>query len=213
VRNERRLALIGGLLYLVTFATSIPGAVMEAPMLASGASPALATSGALLEVILAFANVGTAVVLFPILRRHNEPLALGFVVSRTLESGLVFTGILAVLSLVTMSPRGGGGAVIEGLVALHGWAFLLGPGLMPAANAALFGSVLLRYRLVPRIIPLVGLIGAPLLVASAVGTMFGAWTQESPVAAVLALPIALWELAIGLWLVFRGVRGSSPVTR
>ncbi|HBY23000.1 MAG TPA: DUF4386 domain-containing protein, partial [Propionibacteriaceae bacterium] len=88
----------------------------------------------------------------------------------------------------------------------------LGPGLMPAVNALLLGSVLYQARLVPRLIPLLGLIGAPLLAASALGTLFGVLDQVSPVAGLAALPIALWEASVGVWLLVRGVSDRTPVT-
>ena len=95
------------------------------------------------------------------------------------------------------------------LAAVHEWTFLLGPGLMAALNALLLGSLMYRSGLVPRVIPLTGLVGAPLLIASCTATVFGLWSQVSAVALVLTLPVALWELSLGLWLVVRGFRRSA----
>lgn len=114
--------------------------------------------------------------------------------------------LLGVVSMLAVPAVGSDVSARAALVALHDWAFLIGPGLLPAANAALLGSALLQGRLVPRVIPLVGLVGAPLLTVSACGTLFGWFDQVSVWGAVGALPIALWELALGLWLTFRGVR-------
>ncbi|WEK12446.1 MAG: DUF4386 domain-containing protein [Candidatus Microbacterium phytovorans] len=209
--TDRRLARTAGILYLLTFATSIPALALKSPVLAGSTAAdaaTLARAGALLEVVLAVACVGTAVALFPLLRRAVPALALGFVASRVLEAGLVLLGIAALLVVVTTGD--------PAAVALHDAAFLLGPGLLPAVNALLLGTALLRTRLVPRLIPVVGLIGAPLLLVSAGATLLGVFDQVSPVAALLALPIAVWEFALGVWLTVRAVPGTprrSPSQR
>lgn len=209
--TDRRLARTAGILYLLTFATSIPALALKSPVL-TGSTAAdaatLARAGALLEVVLAVACVGTAVALFPLLRGAVPALALGFVASRVLEAGLVLLGIAALLVVVTTGD--------PAAVALHDAAFLLGPGLLPAVNALLLGTALLRTRLVPRLIPVVGLIGAPLLLISAGATLLDVFDQVSPVAALLALPIAVWEFALGVWLTVRAVPGTprrSPSQR
>ena len=201
----RRLSLIAGVLYLVTFATSFPALALKTGFLAGG-NPALAAWGAVVEIGLAASAVGTALALYPITRRVSESLALSFVVSRTVEAVMILSGVLAVMSLVTVRAAGTMTEVDQALVAWHDWTFLLGPAFMSAINALLLGTILYRARLVPRIMPLVGLLGAPLLLASSVAVLFGAWTQTSPIGAAAAIPIALWELSLGLWLVFRGVR-------
>ncbi len=133
---------------------------------------------AVLELIVAFAIVGTGVVLFPVLKRQNEGVALGFVTSRLFEAGVIIVGIISVLSIVTLQQEVGatagadaGSLVIVGqsLVATHDWSFLIGQTLLPGINALLLGSLMYRSRLVPRVIPLLGLIGGPLLISSAIG--------------------------------------------
>jgi hypothetical protein len=205
--TDRRLALIAGILYLLTFVTSIPALALKTPYLDGGVDVGAVRTAAVLEIVLALACVGTAVALFPIVRRASLPLALGFVASRTLEATLVLLGVVALLGLE--ATRAGGGAGDVALIAVHDQAFLLGPGLLPAVNALLLATALYRARLVPRIIPLVGLIGAPLLLVSALGTVFGVVDQVSPVAGLLALPIALWEFSLGVWLVVRGTRPAA----
>lgn len=206
--TDRRLSLIAGLLYLATFVTSIPALAMKTPFLTHGTEPALAVGGALLEVALAGACIGTAVALYPILRRRAEASALGFVAARTVEAGLILFGVVVLLALTSLPDAAAPTGAV--LIELHRWAFLLGPGLIPVINALLLGTVLLRHRLVPRVIPVIGLIGAPLLAASAVATLAGLVDQVSPLAGAAALPIAVWELSIGLWLTFRGIRVESP---
>lgn len=213
--DQRMLARIAGALYLLTFATSIPALALKQPFLEGGGSAAAAQWAALLELVLALACIGTAVALYPVVRQRNEALALGFVASRTLEAAAVFAGVVSLLSVVSIRGAGvvDGGAGSEALrmlTLMHDWAFLVGPGLMPAVNALLLGSLLYRYRLVPRVIPLVGLIGAPLLTISTLGALFGVLDQVSPLAGLLALPIALWEFSVGAWLLVRGLLATAP---
>ncbi|WOP18315.1 DUF4386 domain-containing protein [Raineyella sp. LH-20] len=219
--HPRRLALIAGLLYLATVVTSIPALALKAPILkdpATLASPTVRTAllgATLLEVVLAISCIGTAVALYPIARRQSEIAALGFVTSRVAEAGLVLLGVVAMASLTTVigGETGTASAAVPGaasaLVAVHDWAFLLGPGLAPAVNALLLGSVMYRSGLVPRIIPAVGLIGAPLLMASAAGTVFGLVDQVSALGGLASLPVALWEISLGLWLTVKGFRPEA----
>ena len=139
---------------------------------------------------------------------------MGFIGARVLEAAAIFAGVVSVLSVVTLRQAGAGpDALVTGqaLIALHNWTTLLGQGFLPAVNALLLGSLLYRSRLVPRIIPLVGLIGAPLLVASAAATLFGLKEQVSALSAIAALPIALWEFSLGVYLVVKGFK-PSPIT-
>jgi hypothetical protein len=209
VSHDRRLARWAGLLYLATFITSFPALALKTAYLDGGPSW-LGSAGAVLEIALAATCIGTALALYPITRRHSESLALGFVTSRTVEAVMILTGVLGLMATITLR---GAGASDATAVALHDWAFLIGPAVMSAVNALLLGSVLYRARLVPRILPVVGLIGAPLLLASSVGVLFGLWTQTSTVGAIAAVPIAAWELGLGLWLIVKGVRPAGAPER
>jgi hypothetical protein len=146
--------------------------------------------------------------------------AIGFVTSRLLEAAVIVVGVISLLAVVTLRQDVAGtagadtGALLttaSALVAVHDWTFLLGPGLMAGINALLLGTVIYRSRLVPRIIPILGLVGAPLLLASSVATMFGAWDQVSTVAGIATAPVALWEFALGVWLVVKGFNRSPVV--
>ena len=200
--HTRRLAFIAGALYLLTVVTSIPALALKDPVLAD---PATAAAGATalhwaagLEMVLALACIGTAVALFPVVRRVDEATALGFVGSRTLEAAIIVMGVLAMLSVTVAGPAA------EALVGMHDWAFLVGPGTLPAVNALLLAPLLLRAGLVPRIIPIVGLIGAPLLLAGSVGILFGVIDQVSAAGFLAAVLIAGWEIALGFWLLLKG---------
>lgn len=200
--HTRRLAFIAGALYLLTVVTSIPALALKDPVLAD---PATAAAGATalhwaagLEMVLALACIGTAVALFPVVRRVDEATALGFVGSRTLEAAIIVMGVLAMLSVTVAGPAA------QALVGMHDWAFLLGPGTLPAVNALLLAPLLLRAGLVPRIIPILGLIGAPLLLGAAVGILFGVIDQVSAAGFLAAVLIAGWEIALGFWLLLKG---------
>lgn len=215
--TTRNTARVAGWLYLATFATSIPALALKTPalddtqvILGTDHGHGLALAG-LLEMLLAVACVGTAVVLFPVIRRRSEVAAVGFLASRTLEAAVIILGmtsLLALLSLGRDAPTGADEATLlsigAALVAVHDWAFLLGPGTLPVVNALCLGIALHRSGLVPRVIPTLGLLGAPLLLLSTTASLFGLHDQVGVVAAVGALPIALWELSLGLWLVIRG---------
>jgi hypothetical protein len=218
----RKTALVAGVLYLVTFVGSIPALplyhnVLHNPnYLLGGANDTGVLWGAVGEVICALAGIGTAVALYPVAKRHSQTAALGFVTSRVVEAAMIMVGVLSVLSLVTLHKAGASSAdaastVSTGrsLVALHDWTFLFGPGVMPAINALLIGTVMYRTGLIPRIIPTIGLIGAPMLLASALATLFGAWAQVSSISFFATLPIAAWEFAFGVWMAFKGFKPSA----
>ncbi|WP_327035800.1 DUF4386 domain-containing protein [Micromonospora ureilytica] len=213
----RKTALAAGVLYLLTFA-SIPILGLYATMLdpESTVGPGSETGvawGGVLEMVVALACIGTAVVLYPVVKRQNEALALGFVGVRVLEAATIIAGIVVMMSLVTVRQAGPDPEVLvtgEALIALHDWTFLTGQGLLPAVNALLLGPLLYQSRLVPRVLPVLGFIGAPLLAITFVATMFGFWTQVSLVSALLTMPIALWELSLGVWLIAKGFQ-PSPI--
>jgi hypothetical protein len=176
--------------------------------------------GGFLEVIVALAGIGTAVTLYPVVKRQNEGAALGFVTARVLEAAMIFTGVISLLSLVTLRQDLGGAAganaaslVTTGAshVAIYNWTFLLSQSLMPGINALLLGSLMYRSRLVPRVIPVLGLIGAPILIIAVIATLFGGSVPPPSVASLAALPVAAWELSLGVWLVVKGFK-PSPIT-
>src|SRR5947208_2851989 len=169
---HRTTSLAAGVLYLLTF-VSIPTLALYGPVhdpnYIVGPGPDTGVMfGGILEIIVALACIGTAVVLYPVVKRQNEGIALGFVGVRVLEAGTIFAGVACLLSVVTLRQAGAGAdALVTGhaLVALYDRTFLIGQSFIPAVNALLLGSLLYQSRLVPRVLPLLGFIGAPLLVA------------------------------------------------
>jgi len=218
----RKTALTAGVLYLITF-VSIPtlklyhGVLNNHQFITHAGSSSAVLWGAFLEIVVALAGIGTAVALFPVVKQQNESVALGFVTTRVIEGAMIFVGVLSVLSVVTLrhdlagaSGPNAAALVTTGtaLAAVYKWTFLLGQSLMPAFNALLLGSLLYRSRLVPRIIPMLGLIGAPFQIASVVAAMFRTNHQIALLAAVGGLPIIAWEFSLGVWL---AVKGFKPV--
>ncbi|MEO8065566.1 MAG: DUF4386 domain-containing protein [Candidatus Doudnabacteria bacterium] len=202
--------------YVLTF-ISIPTLALYGPIhdpnYIVGLGPdTKALIGAVLEVIVALAGIGTAIALYPMVKKQNEGMALGFVITRTLEGATIFAGVACLLSVVSLRQAGAGaGALVTGhaLMALYDRLFLLGQSLMPGINAVLLGTLLYRSRLVPRFLPVLGLIGAPLLLAADLAVLFGLIDRVSTLALVTALPIALWEFSLGIWLIIKGFNQSA----
>ena len=222
----RKSALVTGVLFIVTFITSIPALVLYGPVLnnshyilGAGADTRIFV-GAFLEVLLAISGIGTAVAIFPVVKRQNEGLALGYVAARIVESTIIAVGIISLLAVVTLRRDfAGGGAdaaslLIAGktLVAVHKWTFLLGPGFCAGIeNGLILGYLMYRSRLVPRPIAVLGLIGGTLAFAAGTAELFQVFPQVSGTAFTLTVPEALFEAVFGIWLTFKGFR-PSPIT-
>lgn len=220
MQHDDRRARTAGVLFLLTFVSAIVGAALYGPLLtdpsyATGAGDdARITWGALCELVLIGANIGTAVVLFPLLRRHSEVAALGYVAARIVECVFIAVGILSVLTVVTLRRSAGDlgdpaavTVVARALVGLHDWTFLLGPGFVVGiGNGLLLGFLMHRSRLMPRGFALLGLIGGPLMSLSGLAVLFGAYGQSSPWSAVATLPEIVWEASLGVLLTVVGVR-------
>ena len=217
----RKTALAGGVLYLMTF-LSIPrlalfGPVLDNPdyILGSGSVTGVIV-GIVLELIVAFAIVGTGVALYPILKRQNEGVALGFVSARVIETGIIALGIISLLAVVTLRQDAAAGTDAaslvttgQALVAVQNLTFLIGQGLLPGINGILLGYLFYRSGLVPRVMPALGLIGGPLMISSVIGQLFGVNEQVSTWSLIALVPIFLWEFSLGIWLVVKGFRPSA----
>jgi hypothetical protein len=219
----RKLALAGGVLYLMTFIFSIPAVLLYSPVLSdpayilSAGADSQVLLGALFDIITSLACIGTAVALYPAIRRQSGAASIGFVATRIFEAAVIIIGVVCLMAVVNLRQAGAAAgtdasalvAVGQGLVAVRDVTFLVGPGVMPGLNALLLGYVLYRSRLVPRAIPAMGLIGAPVFLASATLSILGLQEQVS-VLPLIALPlIFVWELSLGLWLTFKGFRPAA----
>ena len=213
------------MLYLITFATSITAALLYAPMLdhpvafvAGAGDDKQVLFGALLELLLIIANIGTAVVIVPIMRRFNEELAIGYVTARLFECTFILVGILSVVGIVSLRNQVAGpseGTVAFTLAAIKDWTFLLGPGWVVGwGNGLILGYLMYRTGLVPRNVAWLGLIGGPLIILSGTAILLGG-NQPSDtlhgLQGVLTIPEFLWELFLGLYCTFKGFRPSAPI--
>jgi hypothetical protein len=223
--SHRKIALVTGVLFVITFITSIPPfvflyvPVVDDPRYIVGAGADTRVSlGAFLELLLIIANIATAVVLYPILKRQNEILALGYVTARIVECVFIAVGILSLLTVVTLRQEAATGAdaaslvaVGESLVALHDWTFRLGPGFfVGVGNGLILGYLMYRSRLVPRGMAMLGLIGGPLIIASGLGVLFGVIEAGGVVQLIATIPEFFWELfVLGIWLIVRGFNPSA----
>jgi Domain of unknown function (DUF4386) len=207
-------------LFLVTFITSIPALALFQPVLddpaayiAGGGKDNQIYLGALLEFLLILANIGTAVVVYPILKRENHILSLGYVTARIIECVFLAAGIIFVLGVVSLrqdSPDAADLAV--SLAALKDWTFLFGPGfVVPFGNGLILGYLMYRSGLVPRRMAWLGLIGGPLLLISSIGTLVDWWGAGTTVPAILVIPEFLWELSLGIYAAVWGFKASSPI--
>jgi hypothetical protein len=222
MRGRARLA---GVLYVITF-VSIPTLWLYRPVkdhadfvLGAGSTSGV-MAGALSEVVVAVAGTATAVVLFPVLKRQSESAALGVVTARVVETTLILTGVVSLLTLVSLRTDVAGTADADQAslltaahtqVAVYNSTFLLSQALMPVIVDALLGYLLYRSRLVPRILAIVALVGAPLLLVNDLAIFFGAYAKGSALDGVATLPIAAFELAFGIWLIVKGFNPASPV--
>jgi hypothetical protein len=223
--NPQKIARVTGVLFVITYIASIPpvlflyGPLLDDPryILGGGAADNGLALGALLELILIIANIGTAVVLYPVVKRVSEILALGFVTARVVESAFIAVGVLSILSLVTLRQEAAAGAdagsllaVGQSLVAVQSWTFLLGPGFVVGiGNGLILGYLMYRSGLVPRRMAILGLIAGPVLIARFVGILFGVFEPMSVLGGLMVVPEFIWELSLGIWLIVKGFNASA----
>jgi hypothetical protein len=232
--DTRKVATLTGWLMVITFVTSIPAyfilyaPVRDNPGLITGAGADPTTSvawGAVLELILIVANVGTAVVPYAVFKRYSEGLALGYVAARLVEAMFIAIGIVSLLTFLFMRQEGTAGtnaALGEVFVAIYDRAFLVGPGIFAGvANGMILGYLMYRSGLVPRGLAMLGLIGGPLVAASGIAIMVNVIERGSALQGVATIPEFIWELSFGIYLIVKGFKpspvlpaaGSEPVAQ
>jgi hypothetical protein len=221
VDSTRRTASLAGWLWIITFVASIPAYfILYAPVrddpnliTGAGADPTASVAlGAVLELVLIVANIGTAVVFFPILKRQNEAGALGYVTARVMECVFIAIGIISLLTFLFMRQEGTGtDALGEAFVAIYDRAFLIGPGFFAGlGNGLILGYLMYRSGLVPRGMATLGLIGGPLIILSGIAIMFDVTERGSSLQGIATIPEFFWELSLGIYLVVKGFR-PSPI--
>jgi hypothetical protein len=213
---------IFGLLFILTFVTSILAYILfqdilddPAAYIAEDGKDNVMYLAVLLEFFLIVANVGTAVVLYPIAKRQNQALAIGFVAARIIESVFIAAGTIFILGVVSLrqdSPDAADLAV--SLAALKDWTFLFGPGFtVPLGNGLILGYLMYRSGLVPRRMAWLGMIGGPLLFISSTGDLFEWWETGSTIPGLFVIPEFIWEAFLGIYCAIWGFRKDSPILR
>ncbi|HWH14299.1 MAG TPA: DUF4386 domain-containing protein [Miltoncostaeaceae bacterium] len=214
----RRLTLAAGVLFLVTFITSIPALALFQPVLddpagyiAGGGADTRVLLGVALEFLLIAANIGSALVLFPLLRSESEVLSLGFVSARIMESVFIAAGILCLLAIVSLRQDDpGAGALAVSLAQIKDWTFLLGPGMVVGiGNGLILGYLMYRSRLVPRPMAVLGMVAGPILFAAGIAVLFDAVPAGGFVQGLATAPEFVWELSLGVYLTVLGLRPSA----
>lgn len=213
---SRKTSLTSGILYLLTFISiptlSLYHEIHQPNFILSSAPSNDVVLGAILELLMALACIGTALAFFPVLKKQNEMLALGFVAARILEATLIFAGVASLLTVLNLRSLGAEAQVMSrGLVMLYDRLFLISQSFIPAVNGLLLGTLLYQTRLVPRILPIIGIIGAFTLLAGDVAVLYGVFDQRAPLAGLSAVPIALWEFSLGIYLTFKGFKENAVI--
>jgi len=219
----RKTALVGGILYLVTFVGSIASAILVGPalndpayILGAGADQQIGLAG-ILELVNVFGLVGCGIAFFSVVRKVHEGLAIGYLATRLFEGAIITISVDGLLSIMTLHQQVVAGAdgeplvpVAAALVAIRNWAIVIGSNMAPF-NALMLGTALYRARLVPRWMPALGLVGAPLLISFVALNILGVAQVGTPFHAIAVFPFFIWELVLGLWLTFKGFNESSPI--
>lgn len=217
--SHRKIALTAGIFYLLTFVSiptlSLYSSVHDPNYILGPGPDTNVFIGVILELIVALTGIGTAVALYPLLKKQSGSVALGLVGSRVLEAGTIFAGTAFLLSIVTLRQTGAGADALvtsHALVTLYDRIFLIGQSFMPAVDDLLLGYLLYKSRLVPRVLSLIGLVGAPLLVTGDIAVLFGLIGQRDPSTALFAIPVALFEFSLGVWLIVKGFNPSATAS-
>ena len=222
--NPQKIARIVGWLFIATFVTGIGARLLFVDGLGASWSdmrfiPAADGDtrmyfGAILEFLVIVTNIGTAAVLYPMLKRQSEIGAVGYVTARVVECTFILVGLLSLLSVVTLRSSGAdAGSLMNtgtALVETYNWAFLFGPGLVAGlGNGILLGYLMYRSNLVPRRMAMLGLIGGPLLAVGFVGVMFGAFEPGPAWQGAATAFEFVWELSLGIYLIVKGFKPSA----
>jgi hypothetical protein len=215
--DPQKIARLTGVLFLITFATSIPALLLYDPVLndaryiVGGGADGRVLFGAVLELLLIVSNIGTAVVLYPIFRRRFRILALGFVTARIIESVFIAIGIVSLLAVVTLRREATDGEALvpigKALVALHDWTFVLGPGFVVGiGNGMILGYLMYRSGLVPRRMAMLGLVGGPLICLSGIAVVMNVFEAGTAGQLIATIPEFFWELSLGIYLMVKGFK-------
>jgi len=221
--SYRKTALVGGILYLVTFIGSIGAAALVGPAVTDpnyitgpGADQQVAL-GAIFELVNVFGLIGCGVALFSVIKKAHEGLAIGYLSTRLFEGATITVGVLSLLAVTSLHQQAATTAdaaslqpAARALIDIRTWAMVIG-GNMAAFNALMLGTALYRARLVPRAIPALGLAGAPILITWVIGMILGLTGPGTPFHVIAVMPFFVWELVLGIWLTFKGFNENAPM--
>jgi hypothetical protein len=209
-------------LFILTFVTSILAYILfrdilddPAAYISEDGKDNVMYLAVLLEFFLIVANVGTAVVLYPIAKRQNQALAMGFVAARIIESVFIAAGTIFILGVISLRQDAPDAAELAvSLAALKDWTFLFGPGFtVPLGNGLILGYLMYRSGLVPRRMAWLGMVGGPLLFISSTGDLFEWWETGSTIPGLFVIPEFVWEAFLGIYCAIWGFRKDSPIVR
>jgi hypothetical protein len=226
--TTRPAAITIGVLFIIATASAILGLLFYGPILGpdylvrGAENPNQVILGAIMELTLVVTAIGTAIGLFPILRRYGERIALAHLCFRFLEAVVITVGVVAVLSLVTLTRESVGTAGVDAsvfrvsgslLLAVRAWTFMLGPLLFLGVNTTMYSSLLFKSRLVPRPLASLGLIGGALVTLAAFLAMFDIAPPFTPVSGLLSAPIAVYEMILAGWLILKGFSSAAAASQ
>lgn len=225
METNRNIAIIIGALFLIAAVASIVGRLFYGPILndpeyiISGSSHSPTSWGAILEIITAFAVIGTSVTLYPTLKEYNERMALAAVCFRLAEATFIVIGILCLLTIVTLNLQLAKALhpdttsyLLAGklLVAFHNWTFLYGPNVLLGPSTFMTAYILYKTKLVPRFVSVLGLAGGPMIFSCGVLVTLGLFDQISVWGALLAIPVFTYEMSLAIWLIVKGFNAKPP---
>jgi Domain of unknown function (DUF4386) len=224
MKSFRSNAKATGVLFLVSDVASIVALLLFQPLLkhadfvtSAGTHTTGILWGAFFEILTALAVAGTAIALYPVLKKQNNSMALGYVILRALEATMILVGLLSVLAVVTLRQdfltSGANGttyqAISQALVAVKDWTFIFGPNIILGINATVLGYLLYKSKVVPKTIALLAYIDGPFIFASAIVVLLGVYKQQSPVQAIVALPMLVFEVSFSVRLITKGFNASA----
>lgn len=226
--STRKSAVVAGVFFIAAALFAVIGLALYGPVLndpnfvlTGSGNDSRVLLGGFFEVIVAISVIGTAVTLFPIVRRQNEGIALGYVAGRIVEAVVIVVGLISLLSVVTLRQDFGGASgataaslvvIAKSLVVIHNWTFLVGPALAIGVNTLLLAYLMYTSRLVPRIIPVLGLVGGPVIFAAGTAELFGLFQQVSVWGGIAAIPVTAWELSLAVWMIVKGFKPSPIIS-
>jgi hypothetical protein len=223
--TNRKIAVITGMIFIIATATSLVANALTTVLTGAdyltsfSANANQVAAGALLYLIGHFACAGIAIVMYPVLKKWNEGLALGSVIFRTIEAGFYLVVLVSLLSLLTLGQQFTSAGAAERtslqaigglLVGVHDHAGLLGVFAF-CVGAFMYYTLFYQSRLIPRWLSIWGIAAIVLMLAACVLSLFSGDRITSYIP--LAAPIGLQEMVLAVWLIVKGFNPSVSASR